>query len=96
MTSIEDVAELAEEAGVWRFTSDYSSTAGRVTIQLWGSDCSEITRVVRYTERRGSTKLRIPTSVKWMTVTGYMFNPWGTWLPLPDSYHQTIHWTLTR
>jgi hypothetical protein len=44
MASIEDVADLAEEATSWRFDweNGYSDNAGWVVVQLWREDCTEI------------------------------------------------------
>jgi hypothetical protein len=94
--SIEDVADLALRSTGWIFEHDRGAAA-HAKVQFWGQDCTEI----------GSAKwgsggcygcfmFSIPRSAKWMTVTGYTYNPWATWLPVPDaSGPLTFNWTLT-
>lgn len=103
--SIEDVADLAVGTRAWLFQHNHGAAAN-VTIELWGQDCQKI-RSRRWDSTKctqgpipvpshwpnGCYFLEIPSSTKWMTVTGYTFNPWAVWLPLPST-EATFDWTL--
>jgi hypothetical protein len=95
VASIEDVADLAHRPTGWIFEHD-PGAAAHATVQLWRQDCTEIG-----SGRSGSGgcygcfSLWIPRSAKWMTVTGYTYNPWNVWLPVPDPLPVTFDWTLS-
>ncbi len=95
--SIEDVADLANRAAVWIF-EHAPGAAALAKVQLWRQNCTEIASF-----RSGSAEcnecsfLDIPRSAKWMTVTGYTYNPWAVWPPVPNILRPlTLEWTLTR
>lgn len=95
MTSIEDVAELADGVTSWRFEFKAEPCcAESAVIQLWRPDCTEITgsgwSSASCAHACRSTSLRIPASTKWMTVTGYAWIPW----PGLDA-DVRLEWSLT-
>lgn len=96
MTSIEDVADLAHRSRRWNFGHD-AGAAAYATVQLWGADCTPIARPMSDSGGCwGCFTFRIPPGTKWMTVTGYTYNPWGTWLPVPDlTGSATFEWNLS-
>lgn len=90
--SIEDVADLAHPATLWIF-EHAPGAAAYATVEFWQQDCTEIGRT---RSEGGSVFLGIPASARWMTVTGYTYNPWAVWPPLPNaSGPLTFDWTLT-
>jgi hypothetical protein len=111
MASIEDVADLAEEATSWRFDweNGYSDNAGWVVVQLWREDCTEI-RSKKWCSvsgcnpyaappyssgDNGSALLRIPSSARFMTVTGWPYLPWPGQFVGEPLQRPIIDWTLT-
>ncbi|MDQ3878468.1 MAG: hypothetical protein M3290_09005 [Actinomycetota bacterium] len=92
LASIEDVGDLADRTPVWLFERSLGAAA-LVKVQLWRQDCTEIERP-RSTRSNQYFPLEIPPSAEWMTITGYTYNPWGVWPPLPRAT-LTLDWTLT-
>lgn len=91
-TSIEDVADLAQPSTLWIF-EHAPGAAAYATVEFWQQDCTEIGK--KWPED-GSVFFGIPASARWMTVTGYTYNPWAVWPPLPNaSGPLTFDWTLT-
>jgi hypothetical protein len=88
-TSIEDVADLAPAGALF----EHEPARAYATVQFWQQDCTEIGS--RTQIESGKALLIIPSSARWMTVTGYTFNPWATWPPLPNATGLTLDWTLT-
>jgi hypothetical protein len=89
VTSIEDVAGLATVSSLWRF-EHAPGAAAYADVQFWRDDCTEIIGARWGSGQRGASYLAIPRSAKWMTVTGYTYNPWAVWLPIPDSSRPPI------
>jgi hypothetical protein len=100
--SIEDVAELAVQRSRWLFEfGTHRGYTGVAEVQLWRHDCTEIVnRRWRASDCDGdgtgrycrSTLLRIPSSARWMTITGYPYIPWLSEL---TSEPLTLNWTLS-
>lgn len=100
MSSIEDVADLADGRTPWTFAFEpgWSESQGAAVIQFWQGGCGEIaeSRWSSETCRCRSGVVRIPESAKWMTVTGVQAHPpWGIAM-LDDPEPMTIDWSLTR
>lgn len=98
MSSIEDVAALADRRPRWRFEFEpgWTENQGAAVIQFWRAGCSEITQSRWSSEVCGcrSGFLRIPTSARWMTVTGVQGHPPTSSNEPPEP--MTIDWKLTR
>jgi hypothetical protein len=111
MASIEDVADLADGITSLRFDweNGYSDNAGWVVVQLWRENCSEI-RGSKWcsvsgcnnpysanleSRDNGSTVLRIPSSARFMTVTGWPYLPWPGQFVSERVQRPIIDWTLT-
>ena len=95
MTSIEDVADLADGVTLWQFEFKAGPCCDEsAVIQLWRPDCTEISgsgwSSRSCAESCRLTSLLIPASAKWMTVTGYAQIPWPG---MPAE--ATLDWTLT-
>lgn len=90
--SIEDVAGLAALDSEWIF--DHApGAAAWAEVQFWRSGCTEIKRARWGSGQCADCLLKMPRSAKWMTVTGYTYNPWAVWLPLPSA-DLTLDWAL--
>jgi len=101
MSSIEDVADLADGRTKWRFDYEagWTTNQGVATVQFWQAGCTEITGSKWSPEKCQcrSGVIRIPAAAKWMTVTGVQANPpWGTAILDEPPEPMTIDWTLTR
>jgi hypothetical protein len=111
MASIVDVADLAERVTSWGFQweNGYSDNAGWVVVQLWRENCTEITTrkwcsvsgcnpysaTTPESRDTGSTVFRIPSSARFMTVTGWPYLPWpGEFVGEPVQ-RPIIDWTLS-
>lgn len=90
--SIEDVAGLAAHSPVWIFDHD-PGAAAYADVQFWRNDCTEIKRARWGSGQCEGCLLKMPRSAKWMTVTGYTYNPWAVWLPIPSG-QLTLNWVL--
>lgn len=88
----------------------YSETSGWVVVQLWRENCSEIRRKKwcsasdcdpyysnspTWPRDHGSTTLRIPSSARFMTVTGFPYLPWPGQFVGEPVQRPIIDWTLT-
>lgn len=96
--SIEDVSRLAARSPIWILEHPPGSAA-HADVQFWRKDCTEISKARRGSRRCHvcSVRLMMPASAKWMTVTGYTYNPWGVWLPIPHaSGPLTLNWVLRQ
>ena len=91
--SIEDVSDLAAASRVWIF-EHAPGAAAHAEVQFWRNDCTEIKRARWGSGDCGRCSLHIPASAKWMTVTGYNYNPWAVWLPLPATSGLSLDWAL--
>lgn len=92
LSSIEDVAGLAARSSEWRL-EHAPGAAAYADVQFWRKDCTEI-KWARWGSRQSeSFLLGIPRRAKWMTITGYTYNPWAVWLPLPST-DLTLDWVL--
>ena len=92
--SIEDVGDLAGLGRTW-ILEHAPGAAADTGVQFWRNDCTEIRKARWSSEPFMDTTLRIPGSAKWMTVTGYTYNPWGVWPPIPNTYGpRTLNWVL--
>ena len=90
--SIEDVADLAPH-NIFSIFEHAAGAAAYATVQFWRQDCTEIGTTKA---EPGKVFLEIPPTARWMTVTGYTYNPWATWPPVPNvSGPLTLNWTLT-
>ena len=92
--SIENVADLAASNQAWIF-EHAPGAAEYAAIQFWRNDCTEIRKARWGTGDCQSCFLKMPRSAKWMTVTGYTYNPWAVWLPIPSS-QLTLEWELKK
>lgn len=110
MASIEDVGDLAEQVTSWHFDweNGYSDNGGWVVVQLWRENCTEIKSrkwcsvsgcnpYATHAGSRdfGSTVLRIPSSARFMTVTGWPYLPWPGQFVGEPVQRPIIDWTLT-
>lgn len=94
--SIEDVSKLRSRTRNW-VVEHADGAAAWAEVELWRSDCTEIRGAGWGSGRCATCTLHIPASAKWMTVTGYTYNPWAVWLPIPStSGPLTLNWELRR
>ncbi|MDP9068266.1 MAG: hypothetical protein M3N53_07975 [Actinomycetota bacterium] len=94
--SIEDVAGLAAVSPVWIF-EHAPGAAAYAAVQFWRTDCTEIRRARWGSGECKACSLNIPASARWMTVTGYTYNPWAVWPPIPHtSGPLTLNWVLRQ
>ncbi len=95
--SIEDITGLAALSSVWKF-EHAPGAAAYADVQFWRNDCTEIKRArLGSGQCKGYCFLWIPSSAKWMTVTGYTYNPWAVWPPIPHtSGPLTLNWSLRQ
>lgn len=93
--SILDVAGLAARNQAWIF-EHAPGAAAYADVQFWRNDCTEIKRARWGSGRCARCSLHIPASAKWMTVTGYNYNPWAVWLPIPSTSGLTLKWVLRK
>lgn len=94
--SIEDVGGLGAVSSSW--TLEYArGAAAYARIQFWRDDCTEI-KSARWGSRQcPACSLWMPPSARWMTVTGYTYNPWAVWPPIPHtSGPLTFNWALRQ
>ena len=91
--SIEDLGDLADTTTQAAFEYAPGAAASAI-VQFWDQECIETG--TRIQAQAGRVLLTIPLLARWMTVTGYTYNPWATWPPLPNvSGPLTLEWTLT-
>ena len=94
--SIEDVAGLGAVSSSWRF-EHAPGAAAYARVQFWRGDCTEIKRARWGSGRCPACSLWMPRSARWMTVTGYTYNPWAVWPPIPStSGPLTFNWALRQ
>ena len=94
-SSIEDVAGLAAESPIWIFEHTRGA-ASYADVQFWRKNCTELRGARWGSGRCVRCGPHIPQSAKWMTVTGYNYNPWAVWLPIPSTSGLSLRWTLSK
>ena len=94
--SIVDVRGLGAVSSSWRF--EYARGAAEYArVQFWRGDCTEIKGARWGSQGCGVCSLWMPRSARWMTVTGYTYNPWAVWPPVPStSGPLTFNWALRQ